>query len=145
MLLLVARIVTSTTVRRSATVIVTSVLVAVMLAGLVDQQVNGANPRVYDFEGAFDRIAEHAEPGDVVLYEPVYLTTVAEYYAPHIDARPVGSTIPEGAGVWVVATDRVVNAEDTAARLGTELATLRADRALVGSFERPNVRVWELR
>ena len=145
MLLLVARVVTSTTVRRSATVIATSVLVAVMLAGLVDQQVNGANPRVYDFEGAFDRIAEHAEPGDVVLYEPVYLTTVAEYYAPHIDARPMGSTIPEGAGVWVVATERVVNAEDTAARLGTELATLRIDRALVGSFERPNVRVWELR
>ena len=89
MLLLVARIVTSTTVRRFATVIVTSVLAAVMLAGLVDQQINGANPRVYDFEGAFDRIAEHAEPGDVVLYEPVYLTTVAEYYAP-AHRRPAG-------------------------------------------------------
>ena len=60
MLLLVARVVTSTTVRRSAAVIATSVLTAVMLAGLVDQQVNGANPRVYDFQGAFDRINEQA-------------------------------------------------------------------------------------
>ena len=75
----------------------------------------------------------------------MYLTAVAEYYAPDIESRPVGSEIPPGAGVWVVATDRVVNAEDTAARLGTELAHLKRDRALVESFERPNVRVWELR
>ncbi len=145
MLLLVARMVTSTTVRRSASVIATSVLMALMLAGLVDQQVNGANPRVYDFQGAFDRIAEQAEPGDVVLYEPVYLAAVAEYYAPDIESRPVGAKVPAGAGVWVVATDRVVNAEDTAARLGTELAHLERDRAVVDSFDRPNVRVWELR
>ena len=30
-------------------------LTAVMVVGLVDQQLNGANPRLYDFKGAFDR------------------------------------------------------------------------------------------
>ena len=46
--------------------------------------------------------------------------------------------------MWVVATDRVVNAEDTAARLGTELAK-SSGTAPGRPFDRPNVRVWELR
>ena len=46
--------------------------------------------------------------------------------------------------VFVLATGGVINAADTSARLGNELAVL--DRALdiVDVFERPNVRVGEL-
>jgi hypothetical protein len=47
--------------------------------------------------------------------------------------------------VFVLATERVLNAEDTSARLGTELAVLDRERDIVGTFERPNVTVWELR
>ena len=146
MILLGARVITSTVVRRGPLLACSGIVTAVLGVGLVDQQLNGANPRLYDFEGAFTEVLERAEPGDVVLYEPSYLAEVVEYYAPGIVARPVGSRLPEDTGtVFVLATERVLNAEDTSARLGTELAVLDRERDIVDIFERPNVRVWELR
>ena len=44
----------------------------------------------------------------------------------------------------MLATERVLDAEDTSARLGHELAVLDQQRDIVDIFERPNVRVWEL-
>jgi hypothetical protein len=81
----------------------------------------------------------------VLLYEPSYLGDVIAYYAPDVEARPVGSPVPAGVGVWVLATERVIDAEETSARLGSELADLEQDRTIVDRFDRPNVRVWELR
>ena len=144
MLLLGARVVTATTVRRATMALTAGVLTVLMFVGLVDQQLNGANPRLYDFEGAFAEISERAGKGDVVLYEPSYLGDVVEYYAPGVKAQPVGSAVPAVGTVWVLATERVLNAEDTSARLGSELADLEAERRIVDIFERPNVRVWEL-
>jgi hypothetical protein len=145
MLLLAARVVTATTVRRTPLLLVSTVVTAVLGVGLVDQQLNGANPRLYDFQGAFDEISQRAEPGDVVLYEPSYLAEVVGYYAPGVDARPVGSTLDNETGtVFVLATERVLDAEDTSARLGHELAVLDRERDIVDIFDRPNVRVWEL-
>ena len=83
LLLLAARVVTAD--RRSARPLVllgASAAAAALSVALVDQQLNGANPRLYDFEGAFGEIAERAEPGDIVLYEPAYLAEVVDYYAP---------------------------------------------------------------
>ena len=118
---------------------------AALSIALVDQQLNGANPRLYDFEGALAEIAERAEPGDIVLYEPAYLADVVDYYAPGVAALPVGADVPAGdRTVFVLATERVINAEDTAARLGHELALLDRQRDIVARFDRPNVRVWEL-
>ena len=57
-----------------------------MVVGLVDQQLNGANPRLYDFEGAFGEISARAGKGDIVLYEPSYLAEVVDYYAPDLKA-----------------------------------------------------------
>jgi O-antigen/teichoic acid export membrane protein len=145
MLLLGARLVTSTTRRRLALGLAAGWLTATMVVGLVDQQLNGANPRLYDFQGALERIDERLDDGDVLLYEPAYIGDVIEYYAPDLDARPVGSSVPRRGGVWVLATERVIKATDTSARLGSELADLEQHRRLVDSFERPNVRVWELR
>ena len=145
MLLLGARLVTATAVRRAAVAVAGAAAAAVMLIGLVDQQLNGANPRLYDFEGALERVSERAEKGDVVLYEPAYLGDVVQYYAPELRARPVGTDVALDGAVWVLATERVIDAEDTSARLGTELAGLERDRTIVDRFERPNVRVWELR
>ena len=52
--------------------------------------------------------SQRAEPGDVVLYEPSYLAEVVGYYAPGVDARPVGSTLDDDTGtVFVLATERV--------------------------------------
>ncbi len=120
-------------------------VLAAMSVGLVDQQVNGANPRLYDFEGAFARIHAEAGPHDVVLYEPSYLAEVVDYYSPDIEAHSVGTPVPDGVTVWVLSTDRVVNAEASSARLGAELAHLEQGRDVVEQFRVPNVVVWELR
>ena len=84
-------------------------------------------------------IAERAEPGDVVLYEPEYLAEVVDYYAPGVDALPVGAKLLDSErSVFVLATERVINAEDTSARLGQELAVL--DRATATSSTSSSVR-----
>jgi O-antigen/teichoic acid export membrane protein len=145
LLLLAARVVTATTRRRLAAGLAAGALTAAMFVGLVDQQLNGANPRLYDFQGALERVHDRLADGDVLLYEPSYLGDVIAYYAPDVDARPVGSSVPTEGGVWVLATERVIDAEDTSARLGSELADLEQERVIVDRFERPNVRVWELR
>ncbi|MFT3853989.1 MAG: glycosyltransferase family 39 protein [Ilumatobacteraceae bacterium] len=145
-LLLLARLVTATTRRRVALAVAATLTVATMGIGLLDQQTNGANPRLYDFQGALAEVKADARPGDVLLYEPSYLADVIDYYAPGVTARPVGTAVPAGAGaVWVLATDRVVNTEDTAAKVGSVLADLEQTRQLVSTVTRPNVRVWELR
>lgn len=144
MLLLSARFVTAATRRRAAATVAATVLISAMAVGLVDQQLNGANPRLYDFEGAFRRIEQVAGPDDVVLYEPSYLGDVVEYYAPGIDSRPVGSEVPDDVTVWVVSTDRIVNNEASAAALGGVLADLEQHRTLVDRFGVPNVRVWQM-
>ena len=153
MLLLGARLVTATTRRRVAGLVAAGVLTLTMAAGLVDQQLNGANPRLYDFQGALAAVHEiDAEPSTaatgrpVLLYEPSYLADVIAYYAPDIDALPLGSKLPPGTGtVWVLATDRVLGAEDSSAKVGSVLADLQQTRQLVDTINRPNVRVWELR
>jgi uncharacterized membrane protein len=146
LLLLAARVVTATVVRRGALLLSAAVAAAALSVALVDQQLNGANPRLYDFEGALAEIAERAAPGDVVLYEPEYLGEVVDYYAPGFQALPVGSKVLAGdQTIFVLATERVINAEDTSARLGHELAVLDRQLDITDVFERPNVRVWELK
>ena len=145
LLMLAARVVTATLTRRGPLLLGASAAAAALSVALVDQQLNGANPRLYDFEGAMGEIAERAEPGDIVLYEPAYLAEVVEYYAPGVEALPVGARLNNyDRTVFVLATERVINAEDTAARLGHELAVLDRQLDVVDVFERPNVRVWEL-
>jgi len=145
LLLLLARFVTATAHRRAAVLGASLALVTVMSAALVDQQVNGANPRRYDFAGALHRVERRARPGDVVLYEPSYLADVIEYYAPELRTAPVGTAVGGDVGVWVLSTDRIVNAEASSARLGHELADLEEHRSIVDRFHTPNVLVWELR
>jgi hypothetical protein len=145
-LLLLARLVTATTRRRAALLTVSGLVVVTMAAGLLDQQQNGANPRLYDFQGALAKVQDDAGTGDVLLYEPAYLADVIQYYAPDLKAVPLGTPVPAGATtVWVLATDRVVNSTDTSAKVGGVLSDLEQKRELVDSFERPNVKVWELR
>jgi len=145
LLLLVARFATATARRTAAVAVTAALFIGAMTVGLVDQQLNGANPRLYDFEGAFDRIHAGVQPGDVVLFEPAYLAEVVAYYAPDLEAHPVGSPITAGTSVWVLATDRIVNAEQSSAQLGSELSRLGQSREQVQRFSLPNVRVWELR
>ncbi len=144
MLLLAARVLTATTVRKVAVVVTAGVLTAVMVVGLVDQQLNGANPRLYDFKGAFAHIEADAKEGDIVLYEPDYLAEVVHYYGPNLPSRVVGATVPDDVTVWVVATEKVLAEKNSAAQLGTQLVKLQEHHAVASRQAFPNVTVWQL-
>jgi hypothetical protein len=146
-ILLCARIVTAVAHRRAAVVAAGALAAATLAVGLVDQQLNGANPRLYDFEGALSHVHDGDDSGNAVLvYAPDYLGDVISYYAPELDTRPLGSPIPEDAStVWVLASENVLDDQSASGRIGGVLADLEQQRRLVSTTRRPNVRVWELR
>jgi len=144
MLLLAARLLTATTVRKVAVVATSAVLTAVMVLGLVDQQLNGANPHLYDFKSAFARIEADAKEGDIVLYEPDYLAEVVHYYGPNLTSQVVGSEVPADVTVWVVATEKVLADKNSAAELGNQLVKLQEHHTIASRHALPNVTVWQL-
>ena len=148
-LILAARLVTMLARARHVLVVASVVAATTLAAGLVDQQLNGANPRLYDFEGALAEIERIDSSEDAILvYEPAYLGDVIDYYAAdlELDTRKLGSSIPDDAStVWVLATENVLDDRVTSGRVGTVLAELeqtRGDRAVTRRY--PNIRVWEL-
>lgn len=148
LLVLLARSVTAVFHKRWLVTGAATLALATMALGLFDQQLNGANPRRYDFAGAMAQVEREAQPGDVVLYEPVYLADVLAYYGPDLDRRPLGDLdrVPDDAGIFIVATDRVADVRATTARVGDALARIEQDGRTVADRSRhPNVTVWELR
>jgi O-antigen/teichoic acid export membrane protein len=147
LLLLGARLVTVVARARRVLVVATLVASTTLGVGLLDQQLNGANPRLYDFEGALSVVNEIDDgPDAVLLFEPDYLGDVIDYYAPDLDARPLGSKVPDDAStVWVLVAEGVLSDEQISGRIGSVLAEIEQTRTEVSNFRRPNVRVWELR
>lgn len=147
LLVLAARTLTRVFPRARSQAIAAGLATLLLAGALVDQQLNGANPRRYDFEGALAGVTAEAGPDDVILYEPDYLGDVVAYYAPGVEARPIDArrSVDDEARTWVVATTRVVDERATAGRVGQALAELEQDgRRVVRRTEVPNVRVWEL-
>lgn len=71
-------------------------LAAVTLAlGTLDQQLNGSNPRVYDFEGALGEISERSGPRDLLVYDPAELNNIIDYYAPDVEKARLASGVIE--------------------------------------------------
>jgi hypothetical protein len=120
---------------------------ATLLAATADQQLNGDNPRLYDFEGSLGQVSARAGPDDVILYQPQFLNNVIEYYAPELDARPVESAEPlddpqaERIFVLLSFTDDTANPH----AVDGVLAELERERTVVDHFSRPQVEVWEVR
>jgi uncharacterized membrane protein len=142
-LLLMARLASSTDNRGPRRLIVALVVVT-LVVGLADQQLNGANPRLYDFRGALALVAARARPGDVVVYEPEFIGPVVDYYAADLDATPVsaGLSLPQhGHRVFVVGS--FLDEPDSATQIGTALHQLSEHGRPAGEFHRPNVEVWE--
>jgi hypothetical protein len=148
-LLLIARLVTATTRRRVVTITAASAAAVTLLLGAIDQQVNTANPRRYDFAAALREIRRDAAPGDVIVFDPLYLADVIEYYAPDVDARALqaGSldSLDADSGVWVLAASNLDDSDALASRIGTALAQLEEDRQAAGHFVMSNIEVWEMR
>ena len=91
---LLARLLTAIPRRTLALAAATTLVLASLVAGLIDQQYNGANPRTYDFNGALASIEAEARPGDVVYYDPSDLNEVVGYYAPHLVLKPLSGPAP---------------------------------------------------
>ncbi|MGY6502193.1 MAG: glycosyltransferase family 39 protein [Acidimicrobiales bacterium] len=149
-LVLCARAVTRMTATTTGRAVAGTALVLTLLVGLVDQQLNGANPRRYDFAGAVSSVDERWQDGDILLYEPTYLNEVVTYYGDGLDIAPVafltGSRVDDAPTVYVLATQRVMDEEETAARIGDALARLeQRGRVIVERIDHANVTVWELR
>jgi uncharacterized membrane protein len=142
-LLLMARLASSTENRGPRRLIVALVVVT-LAVGLADQQLNGANPRLYDFRGALALVAARARPGDVVVYEPEFIGPVVDYYAADLDATPLsaGLSLPQyGHRVFVVGS--FLDEPNSAAEIGNALHQLSEHGRPAGEFRRPNVEVWE--
>jgi hypothetical protein len=143
-LLLVARAATSWSPRRTTQIVVGVLATGMLAAGLADQQLNGENPRVYDFRGALRDTAERARPGDALVYTPFYLNHVVDYYADDVPARALGDEVPRvrrGQRVFVLASflDKPQYRDEA------RKTVRRLDRRyeLVAERRYPQIRVWE--
>jgi uncharacterized membrane protein len=144
--LLIARLVTGWIRKPEARLAAVGIILFTLLLGLLDQQTNDDNPRLYDFKGAIERIQADATPKALVLYEPPDMRYVMEYYAPELRSRPLRAGIPkrrEGSPVFVLASfqdnDLFFN------RTNRVVGKLDFQRRLLARFEEPQTKVWEFR
>jgi hypothetical protein len=146
LLLLGARAIASWPHARSGRVALAGLAVASLAVGLADQQLNGANPRDYDFEGALSQVGGRAAPGDVLLYQPPYLNNVISYYAPAgVEARRLDAGLPGSSPRHVFLLESFLEDRGNATAIRAAIQRLSRTRQLVDRFSVPQVRVWEFR
>jgi hypothetical protein len=144
-LLLVARAVTSWPRRTASMVLACGVATGVLALGLADQQLNGSNPRVYDFKSAVSTIEDRAKPGDLIVYSPQYVDHVVLYYEREgLPMRPLDAGLPRlhrGQRVFLLASFL----DKPQYRKATEDAVRRLSRRydLVHRDSVPQIRTWE--
>lgn len=135
-------------VRRPRTLaVVTGVALVVLSAFLVNQQVNGSNPRRYDFNTALEAIDHHDRHGDVLLYSPGDLNYLVRYYSPHVRARSLTARpqVPvHDHTVWLLVS-RSLQSGPNHSTTKHALAYLRRHSRLVGRHKYANVEVWVFR
>ena len=144
--LLIARLVTGWIRKPEARLAAVGIILFTLLLGLLDQQTNDDNPRLYDFKGAIERIQADATPKALVLYEPPDMRYVMEYYAPELRSRPLRRGVPkrrEGTPVFVLASfqDNGLFFDRTNRVVGK----LDFQRRLLARFDTPQTKVWEFR
>ncbi|WP_239313028.1 glycosyltransferase family 39 protein, partial [Frankia sp. Cj3] len=117
-----------------------------LVVALVDQQLNPSDPRLYDFDGALKHVTAHAQPGDIIVYTPIYLVDVVDYYAPGLPSYGPGPGVLARARsarhVFVVGS--FLSDPNVAVDTGALLARLELSRRVVNTFHAPQVIVWEL-
>jgi len=118
---------------------------AVLALGFADQQLNGSNPRVYDFKTAISTIEDRAKPGDLIMYSPQYVDSVVGYYEHEgLRKRPLDAGLPKlrrGQRVFLLASFL----DKPQYRKATEDAVRRLSRRydLVRRDSVPQIRTWE--
>ncbi len=143
LMLLIARLATSWWSHKLGSVVVVGTLAITMIVGLADQQLNGANPRRYDFRGAFAEVTQRADENDVVVYKPDILQSLVGYYAPELDARRQLPAPRKDRQVFVVGS--FLEKPATRAEVEDLLDELDRKAKLVDEMSYSNVRVWVYR
>ncbi|MGH9045741.1 MAG: glycosyltransferase family 39 protein, partial [Acidimicrobiales bacterium] len=129
-----------------------ALLVVLMLGALADQQLNGQNPRLYDFRSALQTIDAQARPGDLVLYAPADINQVVKYYSPHLHAVSISSDVPlaikqsaEAHRIFVVSSPPLINSKAGDGTLSSTLAVLNEHDRLISHQKLSNVDLWVYR
>jgi uncharacterized membrane protein len=144
--LLIARLVTGWIRRPAARLAVTGVILFTLLLGLVDQQTNDENPRLYDFRGAIEEIQADAGPRSLLLFEPRDMRFVLDYYAPELRRRQLRLGTPRrraGSPVFVLASFQ--DNQQFFDRTNRVVGKLDFQRRLLRQFEKPQTKVWVFR
>jgi 4-amino-4-deoxy-L-arabinose transferase-like glycosyltransferase len=143
-LLLVARLITGWIRQPRARLIVAGAVMATLVIGLADEQLNKSNPRLFDFRGAIQSIQASAGPNALILYEPSDMKYVLEYYAPGIRrqalTRPI-SAGREASPLFVLASFQTNRAFFN--QTNKVVGQLTFFRKLVRRFKTPQTTVWE--
>ncbi|WP_432992258.1 glycosyltransferase family 39 protein [Dactylosporangium sp. CA-233914] len=148
LLILTARAATSWLRTTSARATAVAAIALSMLLGLGDQQLNPANPRLYDYNGAFRLVNQEAATGDLILFAPAYLEVVVSYYHPAVTAAPIrgGVPVPQQPGGRTFLMASYLDNPDNASLVGQALAQLEnAGRTVQRIEHRENVTIWILR
>ncbi|MDQ1627328.1 MAG: mannosyltransferase [Actinomycetota bacterium] len=145
LLLLLARLSATWGRSRLTAAALPALLVVSMAAGLVDQQVNRSNPRIYDFRGAITWAADRGEGDDLLLFAPSWLSDELHYYSPGMRTRAIhGPVAPPSDGTRVFVLGSFLDDPATSGAVGDVLAQLRnAGARLVARHKVANVEVWE--
>jgi hypothetical protein len=143
-LLLIARLITGWIGQPRARLLVAGGVALTLLVGLADQQLNKANPRLFDFRGAIQDIKANTGPNGLILFEPSDMGYVLDYYAPNLRRQPLSVPITagaEGSPVFVLASfqSNMVFFNATNRVVGQ----LTFFRTLVRRFKTAQTIVWE--
>ena len=146
LLLLVARLITGWIRKPQARLLAAVGVIATLAIGLLDQQVNHSNPRLYDFKAAVQDIKADGGPNSAVLYEPADMRYVLEYYAPGMKGQPLTAAIAaqsEGSPLFVLASFQ--SNKQFFTETNKIVGQLTFFRKLVARFKTPQTMVWEFR
>jgi Dolichyl-phosphate-mannose-protein mannosyltransferase len=147
LLILIARAATGWLRNTTARAMAVGAIALTMVIGLGNEQFNGSNPRLYDYDGAFRLVNAQTRDGDLILFAPGYLDVLVRYYRPEVTAAPLGSGVPlppqNGSRTILMASylDNPANAS----LVGQALAQLERDGWRVQRLEhKENVTIWIL-
>jgi hypothetical protein len=147
LMLVCARTVVTSSARRLPVALIAAALAATMIVGTADQQLAKSNPRDYDFRAALESVRSRAHPGDTLLYAPIYLNDVIEYYTPKLRAQEVGPgkvKLPKHGTVFLLAS--FLDQPGIAGEVGAARYALQHSRMrLVRTDHLEKIYLWEYR
>ena len=146
LMLVCARTIVTSSARRLPVALLTVALLGTMMLGTADQQLAKSNPRDYDFRSALEVVRSRAHRGDTLLYVPVYLGDVVQYYTPKVRSEVVAGKprIPSHGKVFLLAS--FLDQPGIAGEVGAVRYALDHSRLhLVHTDDLAKIYLWEYR